>query len=71
MISGCYHTPEVWARMVGHLERARRELALPCRILMDLAGPKLRTGPGEPEPQVIVWHPKRDRLGRVVGPARI
>jgi pyruvate kinase len=68
----CAHdTPEVWARMVGHLERARRELALPCRILMDLAGPKLRTGPVEPGPQVIVWHPKRDRLGRVVDPARI
>ena len=68
----CAHdTPEIWARMVGHLERARRELALPCRILMDLAGPKLRTGPVEPGPQVIVWHPKRDRLGRVVSPARI
>ena len=35
----CAHdTPEIWARMVGHLERARRELALPCRILMDLGG---------------------------------
>jgi pyruvate kinase len=68
----CAHdTPEIWAGMVKHLERARRELGLPCRILMDIAGPKLRTGAIEPGPQVIVWHPRRDSLGRVVDPARI
>ena len=68
----CAHdTPAIWAKMVDHLERARRELALPCCILMDLAGPKLRTGPVEPGPQVVVWHPRRDSLGRVMHPAQI
>jgi pyruvate kinase len=68
----CAHdTPQIWARMVANLEHARRELGLPCRILMDLAGPKLRTGPIQPGPQVVEWHPKRDDLGRVVQPARI
>jgi len=68
----CAHdTPEIWAKMITNLERARRELALPCRILMDIAGPKLRTGVVEPGPQVVVWRPKRDSLGRVVVPARI
>jgi pyruvate kinase len=68
----CAHdTPEIWARTIEHLKRARHELGLHCRILMDLAGPKLRTGAVEPGPQVIVWHPRRDRLGRVEGPARI
>jgi pyruvate kinase len=68
----CAHdTSAIWARMVANVERARRELALPCRILMDIAGPKLRTGVLEPGPQVVVWHPKRDSLGRVVVPARI
>jgi len=68
----CAHdTPEVWGRMVNHLERARRELGLPCRLLMDLAGPKLRTGAIEPGPRVVVWHPKRDGFGRVTEPARI
>jgi pyruvate kinase len=68
----CAHdTPEIWGRMVNHLERARRELGVPCRILMDIAGPKLRTGPIEPGPQVVVWHPKRDSFGRVTEPARI
>ena len=68
----CAHdTPEIWGRMVNHLERARRELGVPCRILMDIAGPKLRTGPIGPGPQVVVWHPKRDSFGRVTEPARI
>jgi pyruvate kinase len=68
----CAHdTPDIWARMVANVERARRELALPCRILMDIAGPKLRTGMLEPGPQVTGWHPGRDSLGRVIVPARI
>jgi len=68
----CAHdTPEIWGRMIDHLERARQELGLPCRILMDIAGPKLRTGATEPGPQVVVWHPGRDSFGRVTEPARI
>ncbi len=68
----CAHdTPEIWGRMVNHLERARRELGVPCRILMDIAGPKLRTGPIEPGPQVVEWHPRRDSFGGVTEPARI
>ena len=68
----CAHdAPEIWGRMVNHLERARRELGVPCRILMDIAGPKLRTGPIEPGPQVVEWHPRRDSFGGVTEPARI
>ena len=68
----CAHdNPDTWTRMVEHLHRARRELGLPCRILMDLAGPKLRTGPIEPGPQVVVWHPHRNSLGAVTQPAQI
>ena len=68
----CAHdTPEIWGRMVNHLERARRELGLPCRLLMDIAGPKLRTGAIEPGPKVVVWHPRRDSVGCVIEPARI
>ncbi len=68
----CAHdSPEIWEAMVKHLERARRELGLPCRVLMDLAGPKLRTGPIEPGPRVIAWHPTRDTFGCVTKPARV
>jgi len=38
---------------------------------MDLAGPKLRTGPIEPGPLVIKVQPARDVFGRVQANARI
>jgi pyruvate kinase len=60
-----------WGRMVAHLRRAEQDVGKPCRILMDLAGPKLRTGPIEPGPQVLKWRPQRDEFGRVTAPARI
>ncbi len=34
----------VWRRMISNLETAQREVDRPCKVLMDLAGPKLRTG---------------------------
>ena len=68
----CAHDgTEVWAAMIGNLRRAEQEVGTGCRILMDLAGPKLRTGPIEPGPQVIKWRPRRDRFGNVIRPARI
>ncbi len=68
----CAHdSPEIWMRMIENLDSARRELGLPCRVLMDLGGPKLRTGQIEHGPEVIVWHPRRDALGCVTTPARI
>jgi pyruvate kinase len=68
----CAHdTPEKWERMVRLLRRAAKESGRPCRILMDLAGPKLRTGAIEPGPAVIKWRPKRDALGRVTAKATI
>ena len=49
-----------WERMIHHLERAKRELKRDCRVAMDLAGPKLRTGPIEPGPTVLKVKPRRD-----------
>jgi len=37
----------VWARMADNVRAAQRELRRDCRILVDLRGPKLRTGPIE------------------------
>ena len=68
----CAHDhPDVWARMIEHLRRARRESGRRCRVLMDLGGPKLRTGPVEPDGPVLKWRPRRDRFGRVTAPARV
>ena len=42
----CAHDDEdAWAGMVENLRRAERELSKECRVLMDVPGPKLRTGP--------------------------
>ncbi|MHB1353721.1 MAG: pyruvate kinase [Thiobacillus sp.] len=60
-----------WTRMIEHLKQAERSLGRSCRVFMDLAGPKLRTGPLEPGPAVIRIHPGRDVYGRVTAPARV
>jgi len=60
-----------WARMIGHLRRAEQTLGRTCRVVMDLAGPKLRNGPLEPGPAVVRIRPRRDSLGRVTAPARV
>ena len=68
----CAHDgPEEWSGMVRHLRRAEKETGRACKISMDLAGPKLRTGPIEPGPAVLKYRPQRDDFGRVVSPARI
>jgi pyruvate kinase len=60
-----------WLRMIGHLRRAEQSLGRRCRIVKDLAGPKLRTGPLGPGPKVVRVRPRRDVYGRVVAPARV
>jgi pyruvate kinase len=68
----CAHdSPEIWARMIEQINLARRETGRHCRILMDLGGPKLRTGEIAQGPAVIRWKPRRDIYGNVVVPARI
>ncbi len=68
----CAHdNSAVWLRMIEHLRRAERELARPCRVVMDLAGPKLRTGSLVPGPAVVRIRPRRDVFGHVVAPARV
>ncbi len=60
-----------WAMMIEHLRRAEQALGRSCKIMMDLAGPKLRTGPLEPGPEVLRVRPQRDAFGRLVAPARV
>lgn len=68
----CAHDDaERWARMIGNLRRAEKELNKKCRIFMDLAGHKLRTGPIENLPAVARWSPKHDAFGKTITPARI
>jgi pyruvate kinase len=68
----CAHDgPDEWLGMIENLRQARRSLGRSCRVLMDLAGPKLRTGAVEPGPAVVKLRPERDPYGRVRAPARV
>lgn len=68
----CAHDdPAAWVAMVGHLESARVALGRECLVLMDVAGPKLRTGSIAPQSQVLKWRPRRNARGEVLDPARI
>jgi pyruvate kinase len=60
-----------WEGMIQNVRAASADLSKDCRILMDLAGPKLRTGELSPGPRVIHIRPRRDALGRVVAPRRV
>jgi pyruvate kinase len=63
--------PPTWKRMVDNLRRAADDAGTECRIVMDLSGPKLRTGELKPGPGVIHIRPKRDPLGNVIAPRRV
>jgi pyruvate kinase len=58
-----------WARMADNIELAARRAGRSCPILVDLPGPKIRTGPIEPGPRVLRLRPQRDPLGRATAPA--
>jgi pyruvate kinase len=68
----CAHDDqEAWAGMIRNLRKAEEEMGKSCKIEMDLAGPKLRTGPIQPGPAVVKYRPQRDAYGRVRYPARV
>ncbi len=63
----CAHDDEAtWASMIAHMRNLTDDS---LRVAMDLGGPKLRTGPFEPGPQVVRISPERDRFGRVTASA--
>ena len=68
----CAHDSEpAWLAMVENLRRAEKEVGRKCRILMDIAGPKMRTGTVTPGPRVMRIKPERDAFGRVSRPAAL
>lgn len=68
----CAHDgADEWKAMAAHVRRAAKAVGRPVKILMDLGGPKLRTGPIAAGPAVLKLQPQRDDIGRVLVPARV
>jgi pyruvate kinase len=68
----CAHDDaNAWAGMIGNLRKAERALGLTCRVLMDLGGPKLRSGHIDGGSPVAHWAPRRTIRGLVAEPARV
>jgi pyruvate kinase len=65
----CAHDDAViWQGMIRNIRRAETEMGRPCRILMDLAGHKIRTGPIALGPSIHHIRVQKDRTGKVVAP---
>ena len=68
----CAHDDEAaWLGMVRHFREAKTSPVGPGRILMDVEGPKLRTGAIVDGPQVVSWNPPRTELGELERPATV
>lgn len=68
----CAHgDPTVWSEIIRKVKINSQKLEKPCRVLMDLAGPKLRTGRMKAGPCVMKITPKRNAYGYVINPAQV
>lgn len=68
----CAHdSPEVWAQMIEHIKQSNQASKKRCKVMMDLAGPKIRTGAMQPGPEILRFKPERDLSGNVIKPARV
>jgi pyruvate kinase len=65
----CAHDDaEAWRAMVRHVRSASTAAGRPCKVLMDLAGPKLRTGEIGAKSPSLRLKPKRDDDGEARTP---
>ena len=61
----------IWQDMINNIRRAETELSHSCRILMDLAGQKIRTSNIALGPAIHHLRAQKDRTGKVVVPAHL
>lgn len=68
----CAHDdPETWGKMIEKVRKSSDKLAKNCKVMMDLSGPKLRTGSMQSGPEIIHFRLEKDIMGNVVNPAKI
>jgi pyruvate kinase len=68
----CAHDgPDEWAAMTQRVRLCAHKAKRTVKVLMDLGGPKLRTGPIEPAQAVLRLKPERNAFGKVTAPAQL
>lgn len=68
----CAHdSPADWLNMAAHVRQAADAARRPVKILIDLGGPKIRTGAVAHRTPVLKLKPVKDHFGRVIRPARV
>jgi pyruvate kinase len=66
----CAHDDStIWQNMINNIRRAEIELSHSCRILMDLAGQKIRTSNIALGPAIHHLRVQKDRTGKLITPA--
>lgn len=66
-INCAYDNKVIWKQIINNIKEVEND----CKITMDLAGPKIRTGKIKPGLKAIHIKPKKNILGQVVAPARV
>jgi pyruvate kinase len=69
-INGAHDDVDTWRGMAAAVRAAASRRGRNVRVLFDLPGPKLRTGPVEDGPAVVKLRPTRGPTGVVLEPAR-
>ena len=69
-INSAHDDEAAWIAMAAAVRAASEASGRRVPILVDLPGPKLRTGTIEAGPEVVHLRPRHDQLGAVVAPAR-
>jgi pyruvate kinase len=68
----CAHdSADTWSQMLEHRRTQTARLGRTCRVVFDLAGPKLRTGQVVLGPEVVKIKPSRDAFGHIKVLARV
>ncbi len=68
----CAHDSEIeWAKMIAHVRTASKATGKSCKVAMDLAGPKIRTGQVEPGVKVRKYQIRRGETGEMLRPVEV
>ena len=68
----CAHDDSViWKKIIDNIRKATEELNKKCKVAMDLAGPKIRTGDIVDGPMVLKIKPEKDVFGKIAEPVSV